>query len=156
MDKTLLLTLVVQVLLPLVVGLVTKRSMPADAKLVVLAILTVVNTGVIGYLNGSTLGDVLITGAIGLLTSLGTHYGFYRPVGLSEKVADVLVRDKPAEEPELDENPSIDATGPAHPIDDIVDDLTDEELAELAQLDEELPAEDPIEEVPDAVPKTEE
>ena len=96
MDTTLLLTLLVQVVLPVVVGLATKQSYSPRVKFVLLAVLTALNTGIQGYLGGSTLQEVLLTGAIGLLAAIGSHYGFYKPAGVSEAVSGILVKDDAA------------------------------------------------------------
>jgi hypothetical protein len=65
-------------------------------KFVLLAVLTALNTGIQGYLGGSTLQEVLLTGAIGLLAAIGSHYGFYKPAGVSEAVSGILVKDDAA------------------------------------------------------------
>lgn len=109
MNNTLYLTLVVQVVLPLVVGLVTKKSLPAHLKFCLLAVLTALNTGILGYLAGSSLTDLLLAGGIGLLTSIGTHYGFYKPLGATEVAQNSLIKDKVVEVAPEAEEPTEDA-----------------------------------------------
>lgn len=146
MNTTLLLTLLVQVILPLVVGLVTKKSTNANTKFIVLAVLTALNTGALGYLAGTSLADLLLTGGIGLLTSVGTHYGFYKPLGAAEVVQNTLVKDKPVvevpeEEPVVEEEVAPEAEEPTETGTDAEEVSSDEaeQETEVLAVDAEVP-----------------
>lgn len=113
METATLLTLLVQVILPLAVGLVTKKSTNKHVKTALLALFTVLNTGLVDYLSGNhNLAGLVLTGAIGLIISLTTHYGLYKPAGFTDRVQDALIKDKPApvEEPVVEEEAVGEAT----------------------------------------------
>ena len=106
-SSTLLLTLAVQALLPLAVGLVTKKSTNPKVKSLLLGLLTAANATCLGLLGGVPVADIAITAVIGLATSLGTHYGIYKPLGATEAVQNTLVVDPytpPAESPSAAES----------------------------------------------------
>jgi len=89
-----ILTLVIQIVLPLLVGLVTKRSMPSGVKALLLLLLTAISQSVSaalqadvgnGYHWGSLLGNI----GLGFLISVGVHYGLWKPTGASDTAQDV-------------------------------------------------------------------
>lgn len=94
-SSTLLLTLAVQALLPLAVGLVTKKSTNPSTKAMLLGLLTGINSVCLGLLGGVPVGSIAVTAVIGLATSLGTHYGIYKPLGATEAVQNRGVKDSP-------------------------------------------------------------
>lgn len=97
----LVLNLVVTVLLPLLVGLVTKQSLKAGWKAVLLLVLAAFT----GF--GSELLDVaasntpydLQVGALAavqaLVIAVAVHFGIWKPVGVTEKVQNAGVSDGP-------------------------------------------------------------
>ena len=119
-SSTLVLTLVVQALLPLAVGLVTKKSTNSKVKSLLLGLLTAANATCLGLLGGVPVMDIAVTAVIGLATSLGTHYGIYKPLGATEAVQNTLVVDQPtpaAESPAAAESdPSTHVSGGGEPV----------------------------------------
>lgn len=102
MSTALLVSTLISVVLPLVVGLVTKSSTPKDVKFVLLALLTAVNVAGTSFLGGVTDPLTLaITAVSGLLVALGSHYGIYKPTGVTDVVQGAVVKDDP--EPEYPE-----------------------------------------------------
>ena len=86
-DTAGILALVVQVFLPLIIGLVTKSSTPAGVKAVLLLALTAVTQFFTAWYQGSGSGEVFAwrlvawNGAIGFGLSVITHFGLWRPTG---------------------------------------------------------------------------
>lgn len=94
----------VGVVLPLLVGLVTKEVHSSNIKAILLALLT----GISGFLsewlvalNGGTAFQwqtALFTWLLTFIVAVGTHYGFLKPVGATAKVQ--AIGDKQARDPE--------------------------------------------------------
>lgn len=88
----LVLTLVVTVLLPVIVGLVTTEVTNANWKSVILALLSAAvgfGTELLTALNSHTDYDVgtAIIKFLGIfVVAVATHYGFWKPVGVSSAV----------------------------------------------------------------------
>lgn len=87
------LTILVQVVLPLLVGLVTKRSMPSGVKALLLLLFTAISQGVSAALqadvgNGYHWGSLLANIGLGFLISVGVHYGFWKPTGTADTFQD--------------------------------------------------------------------
>lgn len=121
------LAFIVQVLLPLVVGLVTKKSWNKHAKTALLAVLTGLNTLLLGLQTGGDIKELGFSAAIGLAVSLATHYGIYKPTGASTLLQESVVKDVP---PEVHFEPEEVVVSESQ------DEITDAELEELAQTEE--------------------
>lgn len=82
-----ILSLVVTVVLPLVVGLVTKRSMPAGVKAVLLLGLTVATQAITTALEAINSGAAFEWKAlasnivVGFVVAVAAHYGLWKPTG---------------------------------------------------------------------------
>ena len=94
-DLALILGLVVSVVLPLLVGLVTKVSTSSNMKAVLLALLAAVNgviVEVVAALNSGevfNLGTALVLALGSFLVAVGLHFGIYKPTGTSEKLQQI-------------------------------------------------------------------
>lgn len=92
-DLAQVLTLVVGVVLPLLTGLVTKQAATARAKAVVLLALSADSTVVSGWLDAVTahahfnLGGTLLTALGTFGVGVGTHYGIWKPTGVTAAIA---------------------------------------------------------------------
>lgn len=90
-----LLTLAVTVVLPLLVGLVTKRTTDGGRKavyLAVLAALTGLGSELLAAISDGQTYDLaagLYTALTALVFAIALHYGVYKPTGLAGKAADV-------------------------------------------------------------------
>lgn len=91
----LVLQLVGATVLPLLVGLVTQRVTSAGLKAVLLALLAVATSLATelgaALQSGATynLGTALLAALASFLIAVGTHFGFWKPTGLSGKAQDV-------------------------------------------------------------------
>lgn len=89
------LVLVGGVVLPLLVGLVTTRQTDPGKRAILLAVLAVAAqliTELVKALETGTpynIGTGLLLGLGTFLIAVGTHYGFWKPQGVSAKVIDV-------------------------------------------------------------------
>lgn len=98
-NAVMLLTLLIQVVLPLLVGLVTKRMHPAWAKAVLLVVLTLVNQYFTGWLVAAQGGQHFNFVAyawnviFGFVVSVASHYGFWVPTGITAVAQSSLVKD---------------------------------------------------------------
>lgn len=81
---------VIGVVLPLLVGLVTTRVTSSGVQAILLAVLSALN-GFLSELLSPTfdLKTALLTWLGSFLIAVGTHYGFWKPVGLSARLQDV-------------------------------------------------------------------
>jgi hypothetical protein len=92
-DLAQVLTLVVGVVLPLLTGAVTKQTASARLKAVVLLVLSADSTVVSGWLDAVTahahfnFGATLLTALGTFLIGVGTHYGIWRPTGVTAALA---------------------------------------------------------------------
>jgi hypothetical protein len=95
----LILQVVAGTLLPLLVGLVTKRETSPGRKAVLLAALSVLTsllteiasalqTGVV-----YNLGTALLASLVTFLVAVGTHYGLWKPTGTAGALQDVGPKD---------------------------------------------------------------
>lgn len=89
------------VVLPLLVGLVTTRTTNPGTRAILLAVLAVAAqliTELVKALESGTpynIGTGLLLGLGTFLVAVGTHYGFWRPQGVSDKVIAVGSGSKP-------------------------------------------------------------
>jgi len=93
----LVIGLLINAVLPVLVGLVTTRVTNGGIKATALAGLSLV-TGLLTELGmaisaGETydIGTGLFTGLTGFVIAVGLHYGLYKPTGLTDKAQDSLV-----------------------------------------------------------------
>lgn len=89
---SLVVWMAVTVLMPLVVGLVTKPTTPAKVQSILLVVLALVN----GFLSealekGSDYNwsDGLLQFLVSLVIAVATHYGVWRPIGATRSVLNV-------------------------------------------------------------------
>jgi len=95
LDNAYWLGLLVSVVLPVLVGLVTTRVTHAGVKAVLLLALTAVN----GFLvelagphpDGWDLGSAVVLTLVSFGTAVLSHFGLWKPTGISGKAQDTLV-----------------------------------------------------------------
>ncbi len=96
LDKAYWLGLVISVVLPVAVGLVTTRVTSAGTKAVLLLALSTANGFLVEYAGPHDAGYSVGTAAVLALVSFGTgvlsHFGLWKPTGVSGKAQDSLVR----------------------------------------------------------------
>ena len=96
LDKAYWLGLLVSVVLPVLVGLVTTRVTNAGVKAVLLLALSTATGFVTEYAGPHDAGYSVGTAAVLALVSFGTgvlsHFGFWKPVGVSGRVQDSFVK----------------------------------------------------------------
>lgn len=96
LDKAYWLGLVVSTVLPVLVGLVTTRVTSAGLKAVLLLALSTANGFLVEYLGPHDAGYSVGTAAVLALVSFGTgvlsHFGFWKPVGVSGLAQDSFVK----------------------------------------------------------------
>ena len=96
LDKAYWLGLLVSVVLPVLVGLVTTRVTNAGIKAVLLLALSTATGFVTEYAGPHDAGYSVGTAAVLALVSFGTgvlsHFGFWKPVGVSGRVQDSFVK----------------------------------------------------------------
>jgi hypothetical protein len=96
-----LLALVIQFVLPLLVGLVTKRSMSPGIKAVLLLALTAVTQFVTAWLDAVTntahfgWQPIVFNIVVGFVISVAAHFGLWAPTGTTDKVQDAGIKDTP-------------------------------------------------------------
>ena len=89
-----ILSLAGQVVLPLLVGFVTKHSMPSGVKAVLLLLFTVVAQGIATALEATNTGASFEWKAwlynifLGFVVSVAVHYGLWKPTGASDTAQD--------------------------------------------------------------------
>lgn len=93
LDSAYWLGLLISVILPLLVGLVTTRVTNASVKAVLLLALTAV-TGFVVELaaphpDGYSVGSAVILWAVSFGTGVLSHFGLWKPTGVSGKAQDV-------------------------------------------------------------------
>lgn len=100
LDTATIIGLIIQVLLPLLVGLVTKLSTHPGLKSLLLLVFTAANSYFVewaGLLNTHTKFDwrgYLITVVINFVISVAVHYGLLKPSGATNVVQMSLVKDR--------------------------------------------------------------
>lgn len=95
MNSLSLTILLVSVVAPLVVGLLTKASMPSSVKsisLLVINALAALGQQYIGNPHGS-LRTAAITTVVGFVVSVGVHEGLWTKTGMTDVVQGLLVKD---------------------------------------------------------------
>lgn len=92
------LGLVISVVLPVLVGLVTTRVTHAGTKAVLLLALSTLN----GFLvelsaggEGYNVGTAAVLALVSFGTAVLTHFGLWKPTGVSSKAQDSLVKSAP-------------------------------------------------------------
>jgi hypothetical protein len=94
LDTAQIIGILVQVVLPLIVGFVTRRSMPDGLKAILLLFLTIVTqvlTATIDDINGGkpfSWSALLVAVILGFVTSIGLHKGLWKPTGASDAAQD--------------------------------------------------------------------
>lgn len=92
-----IVSLMVGVVLPLLVGYVTKAGWSGGVRAVTLAFLSAVSGFLSNYLEAGTAFDwrtTFLTMLGTFLIGVGVHFGFWKPVGVTEKVKQAGVKDK--------------------------------------------------------------
>src|ERR1041385_4649113 len=96
LDSAYWLGLLVSLVLPVLVGLVTTRVVHAGIKAVLLLALSSVTGFVVEYAGPHDAGYSVGTAAVLALVSFGagvlSHFGFWRPVGVSSKAQDAFTK----------------------------------------------------------------
>lgn len=106
-DWPLIISTVISTILPLLVGLVTKTTTSGGLKAVLLAALSFVNAGLTQLYVAMTedvvfdLGTWLVGAIASFAVAVGSHYGFWRPTGVTGKVQSIGPKHPP--EPEQPE-----------------------------------------------------
>jgi hypothetical protein len=96
MDLYQWLNIVVSLLLPLLVGVLTKASWNGNLKAVILLAVAALSAGLTELISAGSLDDwKLILGqtAINWLVAVATHFHVWKPTGVAAEVAKVGVRD---------------------------------------------------------------
>lgn len=98
LDPVLVIQLLVSTVLPLLVGLVTKRVTHSGTKAVLLALISLA-TSLLAEMGAALTQGVLYDFGQGLLLAIptfliavGMHYGIWKPTGVSEKAQDAFVK----------------------------------------------------------------
>lgn len=96
LDKAYWMGLLISVVLPVLVGLVTTRVTHAGVKAVLLLALSTATGFLVEYAGPHDAGYSVGTAAMLALVSFGTgvlsHFGLWKPVGVSGKAQDSLVK----------------------------------------------------------------
>jgi len=93
------LTLVATVLLPILVGLVTKVSTSSTVKAVLLLVLSAVTSVVSNLLavDGATdVGPMVTDAVVTFVVAVALYFGLWKPTEVTAKAQNTLVADKPA------------------------------------------------------------
>lgn len=96
MDLYQWLNIVVSLLLPLLVGLLTKQSWNSNLKAILLLAVAALSAGLTDVITAGSLEGwklILEQTAINWLVAVATHFHVWRPTGVAAKVADIGVRD---------------------------------------------------------------
>lgn len=100
MDLYQWLNLAVSILLPLLIGLLTKQSWNRNLKAVLLLLVAALSAGLTELLTAGSLDNwktVLGQTALNWLVAVAAHYHLWKPVGASAAVADIGVVDSTAQ-----------------------------------------------------------
>lgn len=95
LDTAYWLGLLVSIGLPVLVGLVTTRVTHAGSKAVLLLALSAVNGFVVEYAApgpGYDAGTAGVLALVGFATAVLAHFGLWKPIGVSAKAQDSLVK----------------------------------------------------------------
>ncbi|MGW4050788.1 hypothetical protein ACWENA_08140 [Streptomyces sp. NPDC004779] len=94
LDRAYWLGLLVSVVLPVLVGLVTTRVTHAGTKAVLLLALSTLNGFLVELANpgpGWDAGTALVLAFVSFATAVLSHFGLWKPVGVSGKAQDTLI-----------------------------------------------------------------
>lgn len=97
-----LLSLAITIVLPILVGLATRRSTSAGAKAVLLLALAAVKTVLEAWLQAENTAAtfewvaVAYTTAINFGIAVALHFGLFKPTGVADAAQNTAVKDKPA------------------------------------------------------------
>jgi hypothetical protein len=97
-----LLSLVITIVLPILVGLVTRRSTSAGVKATLLLALSAVNAVLSAWLQAENTNavfewiPVVYSTAVNFVIAVAVHFGLYKPAGVSDAAQRSLVKDRPA------------------------------------------------------------
>ncbi|MBF9135338.1 hypothetical protein I0C86_41545 [Plantactinospora sp. S1510] len=100
-----LLSLAITILLPILVGLITRRSTSAGTKAVLLLTLAAVKVILEAWLQAANTAatfewiPVVYTTAVNLAIAVAVHFGLYRPTGATDAAQRSLVADRPTPPP---------------------------------------------------------
>lgn len=100
MDLYQWLNVVVSLLLPLVVGVLTKASWNRNLKAVLLLLVAALSAGVTDLITAGTLEGwklILEQTAINWLIAVATHFHVWKPTGVAAQVAEIGVADSQAQ-----------------------------------------------------------
>ncbi|WP_416975671.1 hypothetical protein [Streptomyces sp. 4F14] len=95
LDRAYWLGLLVSVVLPVLVGLVTTRVTHAGAKAVLLLALSTINGFVVEYAApgpGYSVGTAAVLALVAFATGVLSHFGLWKPVGVSTRAQDSFVK----------------------------------------------------------------
>jgi uncharacterized membrane protein YjjB (DUF3815 family) len=96
LDQAYWLGLLVSVVLPVLVGLVTTRVTNAGVKAVLLLALSTATGFVTEYAGphdaGYSVGTAAVLALVSFATGVLSHFGFWKPVGVSAKAQDSFVK----------------------------------------------------------------
>lgn len=100
LDTAYWLGLVVSVVLPVLVGLVTTRVTHNGVKAVMLLLLSTANGLVVEFVNAGSpesydWSSAVILAGVSFAIGVLTHFGLYKPLGVSERMAEVGVKAPP-------------------------------------------------------------
>lgn len=90
-----MLALLIQVILPIVVGLITKVNVSAKLKAIILLALTSVGQFLVMWQANFDHFDWRLYAfnvAVGFVISVGVHFGLYKPTGLADAAQNSLVK----------------------------------------------------------------
>jgi hypothetical protein len=108
-DWPLIISTMISTILPLLVGLVTKKTTSGGLKAVFLALLAFVNAGLTEVYIAITedvtfdVGTWLVGAIASFAVAVGSHYGFWKPTGVTGAVQAVGSK---AETPEIPPSPA--------------------------------------------------
>ena len=100
MDTYQWLNIVVSLILPLIVGLLTKQSWNRNLKAVLLLAVAAISAGLTDLITAGSLEGwklLLEQTAINWLVAVATHFHLWRPTGVATKVAEIGVADSQAQ-----------------------------------------------------------
>lgn len=101
MDLYQWLNIAVSLVLPLLVGLLTKASWNRNLKAVLLLLLAALGAGVTDLITAGSLDDwttILQQTLINWLVAVATHYHLWKPTGVAASVAEIGVSDDAPEQ----------------------------------------------------------
>ncbi|MEU0078585.1 hypothetical protein ABZY58_11865 [Micromonospora tulbaghiae] len=97
-----LLSLAITIILPILVGLVTRQSTSAGAKATLLLALSAVNSVLSAWLQAENTAatfdwiPVVYSTLINFGIAVAVHFGFFKPTGVSQAAQSAVVKDGPA------------------------------------------------------------